>query len=74
MSQANDEPETASSVERRIQELQARHAKDIESLHAYYGYVRSQEQEHMRRSFQLSDANESVLEVRSLVLSSAPQT
>lgn len=46
----NAEPETTSTITRRIDELKTQHAKDMESLYAYYAQVYRQEQEDLRIS------------------------
>ena len=44
----NAEPETTSTIKRRIDELKTQHAKDLESLYAYYAQVYRQEQKDLR--------------------------
>jgi len=50
MKQLNAEPETTSTIRRRIDDLKTQHAKDMESLYAYYAHVYRQEQEDLRIS------------------------
>jgi len=47
---SNAEPETTSTVRRRIDELKTQHAKDMETLYTYYAQVYRQEQMDLRRS------------------------
>jgi hypothetical protein len=50
MRRSNAEPETTSTIRRRIDELKTQHSKDMEALYAYYAQVYRQEQEDLRLS------------------------
>jgi hypothetical protein len=45
MKKINAEPETVSTIKDRIAELKKQHARDMESLYAYYAQIYRQEQE-----------------------------
>ena len=51
MKMSNAEPETTSTIKKRIEELKTQHLKDMESLYAYYAQVYRQEQEDLRCSY-----------------------